>query len=239
MIWFSYFLLSILVAAIGLFCGGVIGSACIRWYRISSFEGKSGYFVVGMALLGAFVCFVVALITVFPLAPTDGVGWLKALACASLIGIGLSGGIYTVCWMLADIPPEIDGQPLRLEVEIKLPIGRTLTPADRSSGNSLRLYSVVRKTGRKFEEGNLHLQHARLEEGRWIVPGSVELFTMRGSRSLIFNLGGAECMGYDIPLPARPTRIFLDWSQWGPRPKAPSPAWPETKHSYRFRVQKI
>ncbi len=194
---------------------------------------------MGLALLSAFACFVVGLITVFQLAPTDGIEWLQALAWASMVAIGLFGGIYTVCWMLADIPPEIDGQPLRLEVEIKLPIDRALTPAAGSGGNSLRLYSVVRKTSRKFAEGNLHLAHARLEEDRWILPGSVELFTMRGTRSLILNLNGEECLGYDIPLPARPTRKFLEWSQWGPRPKAPLPAWPETKHSYRFRVQKI
>jgi hypothetical protein len=43
---------------------GMLGIAllCIRWYRISNFEGESGYFVVAMMLLGGIGGFLVGLI---------------------------------------------------------------------------------------------------------------------------------------------------------------------------------
>ena len=51
--WITCFFLSLPIAALGLLGGGFIGNACVRWYRVSSFEGGSGYFVIGLALLGA------------------------------------------------------------------------------------------------------------------------------------------------------------------------------------------
>ncbi len=40
-----------------------IANACVKWYRISSFEGASGYYVVGLAMLGALGGFVVSMLT--------------------------------------------------------------------------------------------------------------------------------------------------------------------------------
>ncbi len=239
MIWIGYALISILTAAMGLFLGGVIGSACVEWYQISSFEGKSGFFVIGMALIGAILGFVVGLITVCALGPTNGLGLLKTWGFSNLAAIVLSCITYAACWFLADIPPQIDGQQLMLDVEVKLPVTVTHSPVSGTGESYLRLYSVIGQTSRKSKDGQWNVQQARLEDGRWIVPGSVELFTMRGSRSLIFKLNGEELLGYGVPLPARPNRKFLEWSEWGPRPKVSSPPWPESKPSYRFRVRKI
>lgn len=83
------------------------------------------------------------------------------------------------------------------------------------------------------------MKDARFDEGRWIVPGEVPLFTMRGKRALDFKVNGEEVTGFLVPLPARPGRQFLEWSDWGPRPPAPNPPWPDTKPSYRFRLKKI
>ncbi len=43
-------------AILGALCGGGgslgLGLVCVGWYRISSFEGKSGFFVAGVTLAG-------------------------------------------------------------------------------------------------------------------------------------------------------------------------------------------
>lgn len=39
--WFLYILLALPVAALGLLCGGYLGEQCVRWYRISGFEGAA------------------------------------------------------------------------------------------------------------------------------------------------------------------------------------------------------
>jgi hypothetical protein len=237
--WIAYLLISLPIAVLGLLGGGFIGDACVRWYRVSSFEGGSGYFVIGLALLGAVVGLITGLVTAGVLAPQNGAGYLKTFATSVGVLAGLAALITALCWSLADIPPEIDGRPLTLEVELRLPTGTTNPPTKGTGESSMALYSLVNHTGRKHESGSLRPQDARLENGRWIVPGEVALFTMRGKRSLDFKLNGETVMGFLVPLPARPGRKFLEWSDWLPRPPAPHPAWPDTKPSYRFRVQKI
>lgn len=237
--WIYSFLVSLPIAGLGLLGGGLIGNACVRWYRVSSFEGGSGYFVIGLALLGALVGLVTGLVTAGLLAPQNGAGYLKMFGAAvGVLGV-LAAVITGLCWSLADIPPEMDGRPLTLEVELRLPIGVTHPPAQGTGVSSMELYSLVNHTGRKHESGTLRPKDARRENGRWIVPGEVALFTMRGKRSLSFKLNGEDLIGFLVPLPARPGREFLEWSDWGPRPPAPNPPWPDTKPSYRFRVQKI
>ena len=60
--WPNSLLVSFLTGLLGLFLGGIIGLACVKWFRISSFEGASGYAVVGVALCGSFLAFIVGLV---------------------------------------------------------------------------------------------------------------------------------------------------------------------------------
>lgn len=237
--WVIYFFLSLPVAVLGLLGGGFIGSLCVRWYRISSFEGGSGYFVIGIALLGAIVGLITGLVTAGVLHPQNGSGYMKTFGASVGVLAGLALIITGLCWSLADIPPEIDGRPLTLELEVRLPVAVKDSPAAGAGESSVTLRSVVNHVGRGQQDGTLRPKDARLENGRWIVPGEVEVFTMRGVRSLDIKLNGEEIQGFIVPLPARPGREFLEWSDWGPRPPVPQPPWPDTKPSYRFRVQKI
>ena len=67
MSWLASIVVSLLTAAVGLMLGGYLASLAVGWYRVSSFEGASGYFVVAFALcLG--LCVVSAGIALF----TDG-----------------------------------------------------------------------------------------------------------------------------------------------------------------------
>ena len=239
MIWLGYLLCLLGTGVAGLLSAGLVATRCVDWYRISSFEGKSGYFIISVALLGALIGFAVGLTVLVLLGPTDGRGLLKTLGCSIAVALGLAGMAYGFCWRLADIPPKLDGRTILLEIELMLPVNMEAPPFPPTGETSLRLHSVVGRVSRNFKEGQMALAAARMENGRWIVPGAVELYTMRGKRSLAFVINGQELMGYQAPLPARPSRAHLQWSPWGPRPRPPAPAWPDSQPSYRFRIQPV
>jgi len=92
--------------------GGLwIGSRCVSWYRISSFEGGSGYFVIGIGLLGGMVGLITGLVTAGILGPQEGAGCLRAFFSAVGILVGLAVVTTDLWWVRADIPPRIDGRP--------------------------------------------------------------------------------------------------------------------------------
>jgi hypothetical protein len=239
MSWLASIGIALLTGILGLLCGGFLGNACVRWYRISGFEGGSGYAVIAIALVGGIVGLVVGLVASRIVAAGAGPGFLKGLGSAWGAALALAALITSICWAFADIPPAIDGHELMLEVEIKLPVGVTNSPALGVGESHLNLGSLSGHTQRKAHDGMLNPAAARLEDGRWIVPGEVLVFTMRGKRALDIELNGEQIQGFMVPLPARPGKRFEEWSQWGPRPPAGMPPWPDSKPSYRFRVRQI
>ncbi len=86
------FILSISVAilsgALATLCAGLIASACIEWYNISSFEGKAGFFLVGIALLGGLAGLIIGFVTNWIIMSGVSPGFLK--------GLGLSWSIVVV-----------------------------------------------------------------------------------------------------------------------------------------------
>ena len=239
MSWPISIFVALLTGALGLLAGGLIMNACIGWYRISSFEGKSGYALVAVALLGGLLGLIVGLVTSRMLTGEGLTGFLKGVGIAWGLVLAIAAIVTGITWSLADIPPTIDGKELMLDVEIKLPVDVTQSPAQGQGESSLALGSVVNHTQRKSESGELRPADARLDAGRWVVPGSVHVFTMRGLRSITVQVNGPPAFGFIIPLPARPGREFAEWSEWEPRPPAPNPPWPDGKPCFRFRVTPI
>ncbi|HTE05404.1 MAG TPA: hypothetical protein VK824_04340, partial [Planctomycetota bacterium] len=230
---------ALLSGALGLVTGGVVMNACVRWYRISGFEGKSGYAVAAVALLGGVAGAVIGLVTARTLAGEGLSGFGKGVGASWAIVLAIAALATGIAWALADIPPTIDGRELLLEVEIKLPADVTMSPAKGEGESYLMLGSVVNHTQRRSERGELRPMDARLDGGRWVVPGTVPIYTTRGLRSLGIQLNGEPVSGFLIPLPARPGKEFAAWSDWGPRPPADNEPWPDSKLSYRFRVMPI
>jgi hypothetical protein len=236
--WIATIVIAILTAVLGLLAAGAIAQAAVGWYRISSFEGGAGYFVVGIALAGGIVGLIIGLIAGRLAAASGGSAFLKGLGVSFSLASGIAGVAALVAWGLADVPPRIDGLPLDLEVEFRLPSSDAEPPASRAGEPKITLGSVANHVQRKSETGDVNLAKARVEDGRWIVPGTVPLFTMRGRRSVDMELGGRSVAGFLIPLPPRPGKKFEEWSDWLPMPPAGSPAWPDSKPSYRFRIQR-
>ena len=232
-------LVTLLSGALGVFCASLLGSACSRWYSVSTFEGAAAYFVLAIAFWGGVAACIIGFVTTRFIDPASGLGFIKALGTSVAIELGITGIATVLSWSLADIPPRIDGRRLMLQVELRLPVGFTNSPATQTGESRFTLGSVVRHVQRKSRDGKLKLAESHLENGRWVAPGEVLLFTMRGQRSIDFVIGGKSLGGFLIPLPARPGKKFEQWSNWFPNPPPGQPSWPESEPSCRFRLQQI
>lgn len=231
--WYTWILAPLLTAFFGMFAAGTLAALLVEWYRISSFEGGSGFFVIGIALVGWIAGLIVGLIAAIVASRRPQPGFLKAVGYgwgASLAIVLVIGGVSR---FLADIPPEIRGETLYLQVELRYPAGSPRpTYVD---GGYTRLHSASMSVVRKSEDGPLWLEDAREEDGRWIIPGAVHVFTQRGRRLLDIGIGDKPLAGFDVPLPGHPREEHERWSDWLPRYESGrEPAG--GGFTYRFRV---
>lgn len=60
--WFLAIVSGLLCGVCGGAYGGFMATRAVAWLRISSFEGKSGYFVVAMILLGVILSTVIGIV---------------------------------------------------------------------------------------------------------------------------------------------------------------------------------
>lgn len=235
MSWIASFLVALLTAAIGLVLGGFIASHAVSWYRISSFEGGSGYFVVGMALLGAIAGFVIGLIASRIVAASAHPGAWRAIGWSQLTVIGIAAIIAGIARLSADVAPKLNGEELLLMVEIKWPATQTTSPATDTTPRRLKLYSSRNHVARTSRDGALWMEDAHQVDGRWVVPGAVAVFTSRGDRVLAVEPAFDGMSGFLVPLPAWPKKAQLQWSEWIPRAREGSAPLPDG-FRMRFKV---
>jgi hypothetical protein len=240
MTWLVSILVAFICSVLGLLLGGFIANSCVSWYQISSREGESGFFVIFIAIGGGIAGLILGLIVARLIAWNYGPGFGQELLGALATVLFVSGFTAMMCRVLADIPPTINGRELTLEVEFRFPntFGSDRPPT--SDGDwQFTFASHSGQSRRKYRDGTIQSHAARHENGHWIVPTQVELFTERGGRSVNLSPRDAtEVMGFMLPLPARPNAVFEQWSDWLPRQQANGQPWPSDKMSCRFRVQK-
>ena len=234
MSWLASFLVALATAALGLVLGGYVASLAVGWYRVSSFEGGAGYFVVAFALIGFVVGLVVGLVMSRYVAGALHFGAWKTLLASEVAITTLAMVVGGVARLAADVPPTLNGEQLLLVVEIRWPASVEASPATDTTSRRLRLYSVSGRTARNSRDGALWVEDARRENGRWIVPGAVEVYTSRGDRMLSIEPLPDGAKGFMVPLPAHPRKAQLSWSDWLPR--SPDGAPPADGFAMRFRV---
>ena len=121
-----------------------------------------------------------------------GRGFFRALGASLgvVVAIGaVSGGLARA---LADVPPALDGETMLLAVEVRWPETKTDAPAVTGPDEAfVSLHSIPHfsHTVRASARGPLWIEDARRVDGRWIVPGAVEVFTSRGTRMLTVHTG--------------------------------------------------
>ncbi len=231
MSWLASFGVAIATGLLGMVVSGVVANLAVEWYRVSSFEGGSGYFVVGLALVGLIAGAVIGL-GVARLLPDAGA--VRALGTSAAVVVLLGAGIGGVSRLLADVPPTIDGNRLLLAFELRWPPGDTAVAA--MTGRSYaRLGAASGQSVRVWGDGVLLVEDARFADGRWIVPGAVEIFTARGTRLLDVGLGDSAPAGFVVDLPGHPGTKDRTWSDWLPQ-LGPGGSELPNGLSYRHRV---
>jgi len=237
MTWLSSILVALLTAALGLFLSGLVASLAVDWYQISSFEGGAGYFVVGLALLGGIISLGLGLVAARYVAAHPDPGVLKALGLSLGTVVGILGIIAAVARLLADVAPELAGEGLFFQVEVRWPASDTTDPRTLPGVGSITLGSMTMShVRRKAEDGPLFVADARLVDGRWVVPGVVRIFTNRGRRLLSAQIGDKDLGGVLIPQRGQPSPRDTAWTEWYPHARPGAPPLPDTLFTYRYRV---
>jgi hypothetical protein len=238
MSWSSSMFVGVLTAVVGLLASGFVANLAVGWYRVSTFEAGAAAFVIGFALLGLVVGFIVGVITSRVVAGGTDPGFLKSLGSSQAILLGLVAVVGGSARLLADVPPRIDGEELMLAVEVRWPEGHTELPVTLAGEPYVRLGSVTRaNTQRVSRRGPLYTEDARLVDGRWVAPGAVDIFTTRGRFVLDIVLDSSTSYGFLTPLSGAPGRKDMQWTEWYPRPRPGGPPLPNG-FTYRYRVQR-
>lgn len=233
MSWLHSFFIAILTALLAAVVAGFIGAGCVEWYHISSREGGSFLFILALGFFSGIAVFVAALVASRFLGP----GFLTGFGICAGATLAVAGIAALTAYGLADIPPTLNGHSLILEVEYRLPKG---APDPSASANGKEFFELFTRnawshTARKSKRGVLMIAETRQEEGRWIVPGSVDIFTTRGTRGFAVSLGLGQAIGFQLDFPGHPGPQDLGWTLWLPKSKNGNP-WPDTEPSYRFRI---
>src|SRR5215204_2357821 len=121
------------IASVGLMLGGWVASLAVGWYRVSSFEGASGYFVVLLALLGFIVGLIIGLVMSRAVAGSYGLGFWQTMLASQVTVAVIAGVIAGIARLAADVPPTLGGERLMLAVEIGWPASATGSPVTDST----------------------------------------------------------------------------------------------------------
>ena len=235
MSWLGILSVAMLTAVVsGVLCG-IVASLGVDWYKVSSFEGKSGYVVISIILAGLLGGLLLGGVIAGVFASSASAGFGKALGYSLLIlmvgAIVITGALRA----MADIPPTLNGEELMLLVEVRWPVSQQTSPAADPIVRTLELDILSGNVRRLSRQGPLWMEDARREDGQWIVPGAVELFTNRGTRVIKVSPTIPGALGQTLPMNGSPGTHDLQWSAWLPRVTgAGGPT--DIGMSYRFKV---
>lgn len=234
MSWLASIAVGLLTAVVGAVVGGTIAALAADWYRIPSREGASGYYVLGFILLAIIVGFILGIAVSRTIAGRPDPGFLKALGWSQLLMVGSIAVIGGIARLMADVGPTIGGKDVMVNVEFRWPKGQEPPPATEQWW--IELASVSSHVQRNNRQGPAWREDARLEDGHWIVPAAVNLYTSRGDRTLMLRPDGILPMGYVAPIPAWPGKKDLQWSEWYPKQREGGPPLP---NDFRFRYRLV
>ncbi|MEO6244138.1 MAG: hypothetical protein ABIQ12_01775 [Opitutaceae bacterium] len=238
MTWLQSIFIAGLTGALGLLCGGLIMNACVDWYRVSSFEGKSGYAVIGMALLGGIAGAIVGLVAARFVAAGAEPGFLKGLGYGSGAVVAIAVVALGVSRLAADLAPEMDGCPLELAIEVRCPKGFVIPAVLDQYGATAEVYLPG---SRRLPSAKLQLEAAQLLDGQWVVPSTVPLTTRSSRKFISVRFNEENNLIFGLFLRSNPKPSDLEWSKWvdsGWDAGKPEPA-PEAKFKARYRVLRI
>jgi hypothetical protein len=234
--WGTTIVVALLTGIAGAGSAGYLTYLCIAWYRLRSHEGVDlGYFLVfvPLGLLGGLVIAAV-------IARRSASFWSAlGLSCGVVIGVCVILGL--VARMYGEVAPELAGDQLMLQVELKCPRGwQPDEETRRPESRSCRLQPI----GPGFRtapsmQGSVDWKRAEQVDGQWVVPCEVSLFSSREDRLVSVNLG-STWVEFNLRLPRYPRPENQGWSQWINERFSLEPGKPPvTDYAYRCRVKRV
>lgn len=205
--------IALLTAIFGAVLAAVCGDFVTGAFRVSDFEGGRGMLIAFVLIpagfiLGGILGFIVARSVpgtgVGGFAKAQGIAWGASLAIALVV----SGLLY---WR-APRTPQLDGQDLGLELEVRFPEGRTLPDT------SFTVLFTTRGFGDDRANAELDLGRASQSEGRVVIPGTASLNNQSSERFLVVNDTDGKHYWFDLPLRSHPSSKDLEWTAWWPAP---------------------
>lgn len=234
--WPLSLLVAVLTGIVGLFAAGFLANLNVGWYRISSFEGGSGYYVVFIGLLGGVVGCIVGLIAARIVAGWPGAGFLLGLGVATGTMLALVLVIGVFCRLAADVPPTIDGKDLELAVEVRAPRGFT-PDFPREPGYSPFLY-LNSTSGAMKAAVEIKDEHATQVEGRLVYVLTLSLNTSASTKTIRAYFNKTNDAFFVLPLRAHPKSEDMQWSRWiaSAQPMGQPTVGDDATFSLRYRV---
>lgn len=222
---------------VGLLLAGLIANACVDWYRVSSFEGKAGFFVVFVALAGGLAAAAIGLVTARVVAVGAELTWLKTSGLALGVTVGVSGIATLLCWLAADIAPTLDGKELEVELEVRGPRGFSLPEPDEYGASA----GVYLPGGRRLPTVQLRASDFTSVDGQLHLRVSVPLTTSAAQKFMQLRLNAQHNLLFSLPLRSRPRAEDCEWSTWvesGWDANQPEPP-KEARFTARYRVRVV
>ena len=207
-------------------------------YHISNFEGGRGMLIFfALAPLGLIVGFIIGLVVALRSRGTGFGGFAKAQGIALGIAIGLAAVVSGILYLAADHPPKLDGKPIALEFELKIPPALKL-PVQPSVQT---LHASLYANDRDNRYALLDYDKIASRDGFVFVPGKASLLSQTFNRDLLVSIeneGGASQF-IKLKLRAKPRKEDEAWSDWmTATERADLTPVPESeKIAVRYRVQ--
>ena len=235
--WGAAIGIAVLTALTGAGAGGYLGSLCVTWYRISPREGGSAYFMISIGFVGLIVGFLAGLITA-RLVPS-GFWPAQGASIAGVLGLGLIVGFFAR--LNGEVPPELNGEQVRLEVDLRCPPGWTPDNKARAGNNGAWLTPLnANYHRREAVAGSTYLDNEPQPDGTWIAHGSVWLFSSRPARLVEITLGDKVDLEISVPLPTTLTPRQEQWSDWSSQGFAHEAGKPPiVDFAFRYRVRPV
>jgi MFS family permease len=183
-------------AALTIFLGGVLG--------VSDFEGGRGMLAVwGIGPIGGLVGLIAGIVLVLRKRggySAGGIAWRVPAVIAAVIAIA-AGAL----WFFYETRPVLNtnGPAPQLAFEVRLPPGLAPSPGIKAEMH----------TEKNKMPASLSRETPRIEDGRSIVAGTVEMYYRSGWRLLEVRVPGQDDRIFHIGLPASPRRS-TDFGRW-------------------------
>jgi MFS family permease len=207
-------------------------------YHVSNFEGDRGMLIFfALAPLGFIVGFIIGLVVALRSRGTGFGAFAKAQGIALGITIGLAAISSGVLYLAADHPPKLDGKPLALEFELKIP--PTLRLPSQPSEETLHASLYANNRNNRYAE--LDYNKIATRDGYLFIPGKASLLSQTLNRDLFVSIEGEGGAGQFIKLKlrAKPRKEDEAWSDWIKATESAdlSPVPEPEKIAVRYRVQ--